>query len=171
MNAKHQLYVRPTLELLEPRLLLDASPVGGPVDPNMMVSVFNPIGAGLQSVGDNPASAWGDLDADGDLDILVVSTGGGKLYRNNGNGTFSLVGDLPIGAYNSVSRPSIAYGDYDNDNDLDIAVSGITGTDGWLQTRVYRNDGAGASSTVGTCRATAARRPGATTTTTATRTC
>src|SRR5579862_4221159 len=37
--------------------------------------------------------------------------------------------------------PSVAWGDFDNDGDLDLLVSGDTGAG--LVTRIYRNDGGG----------------------------
>ena len=66
--------------------------------------------------------AWGDYDNDGDLDILLTgkySSGVAKIYKNDGDNTFieqtgiSLVG---------VSESSVAWGDYDNDGDLDLFV-------------------------------------------------
>ena len=85
------------------------------------------------------ASAWGDYDNDGDLDILLTGNTGytfvSKIFRNE-NGSFveqtsiSLIG---------VERSSVAWGDYDNDGDLDILLSGNTGYS--AVSKIYRNEG------------------------------
>ncbi len=90
--------------------------------------------------------AWGDYDGDGDLDLAV---GNGdphrhlsspqpvRLYRNGGvapNGTpiFTLAWSAPT----ADRTTSVAWGDYDGDGDLDLAVSNE-----W-DNQVYCNDGA-----------------------------
>ncbi|MEM7031030.1 MAG: VCBS repeat-containing protein, partial [Chloroflexota bacterium] len=83
--------------------------------------------------------AWGDYDNDGDLDILL--TGGdntgtniAKVYRNDG-GSFVDIG----AALDGVRDSSVAWGDYDNDGDLDILLTGFGNTG--IIAKVYRNDG------------------------------
>lgn len=93
------------------------------------------------------AAAWGDYDNDGDMDVLLTgttnSTGGGaitRLYRNDGADLFVHVPTaLPPVWYGSV-----AWGDYDNDGDLDILIVGLR-NDGSFSgiSRVYRNNGNG----------------------------
>lgn len=84
------------------------------------------------------AVAWGDYDNDGDLDILLgglASTGEivSKIYRNQG-GTFTEIGtNLP-----GMTDGSLAWGDYDNDGDLDILMTGWSGSS--EVSKVYRND-------------------------------
>jgi hypothetical protein len=88
--------------------------------------------------GDN---AWGDYDADGDLDVFITGFGSSdlvaELWRNNNDGTFSNVsaGQFPDGVVYS----SVDWGDYDNDGDLDLIYSGAT--DSGRVTQLYRNDG------------------------------
>ena len=83
--------------------------------------------------------AVGDLDNNGDLDIYVANTNQANiLYSNNSNGTFSDiteeagVGDMGAGV-------SVAFGDYDNDGDLDIYVANWNNQPNVL----YRNNGKG----------------------------
>ncbi len=84
--------------------------------------------AGVGLVDNGYGTAWADYDLDGDLDLYVVNYRGGRkayganlLYANNGDGTFSDateragVGDLGYGY-------GTAWGDYDNDGDLDLYV-------------------------------------------------
>ncbi len=83
--------------------------------------------------------AWGDYDNDGDLDILLTgstSTGGiSKIYRNNGDNTFTEQTSI---ALTGVYSGSAKWGDYDNDGDLDILLTGYTDTD--PISKIYRND-------------------------------
>lgn len=72
-----------------------------------------------------------DVDNDGFLDVLVTGYHGSKLYRNNGDGRFSLIQRFEGVHYTG------AFGDVDNDTDLDLYLAG----DG--DAGVYINDGAG----------------------------
>jgi len=85
-----------------------------------------------------------DYDNDGDLDIYVLN-GGGRfigadnrdlLYRNNGDGTFTEIGQKAEVNHMGDGRCVIS-GDYDNDGDLDLFVGG----DGY--TALYRNNNDG----------------------------
>ncbi|MCA8923751.1 MAG: VCBS repeat-containing protein [Planctomycetes bacterium] len=98
----------------------------------------------------------GDFDRDGDLDLAVVSRGGGLLrpfwrlldrrarpepylLRNDGSGRFSFVPDaLPWRGSPDCGRPTgVASADLDRDGDLDLVLSGPRGA------LVLRNDGSG----------------------------
>src|SRR5689334_4029572 len=89
---------------------------------------------------------WADYDGDGDLDLLVtgVTTTGAvgipatRLYRNDGGGVFTSVPH----PFPHVYLGAVAWGDYDNDGDLDVVVTGTDGT-GALKAALWRNDGAG----------------------------
>ncbi len=48
-----------------------------------------------------------------------------KIYRNNGDNTFTEQTSI---ALTGVGCSSVAWGDYDNDGDLDILLTGCTGT-------------------------------------------
>jgi len=97
-------------------------------------AVFTPVQCG--------AVAWGDYDRDGDLDLAISGQTDvvnysrlTSIYRNDGGSFTNIAAGLP-----GVNNGSLAWGDYDNDGDLDLAVSGWTGTERF--TRIYRNDGA-----------------------------
>jgi hypothetical protein len=105
-------------------------------------AVFSEINAGLPTMMSG-LTAWGDFDNDGWLDILLAGPLSdyeriARIYHNNGNGAFTDANaDLP-----GITAGSAAWGDYDNDGDLDIGLLGSTEQFGDI-TRVYRNDGNG----------------------------
>jgi type VI protein secretion system component Hcp len=83
---------------------------------------FDEVGAaaGVQGEsGGNRGAVFGDFDDDGWPDLYVVRSGSNRMFRNNGNGTFTDVsGSSGAADGNAGYSPSIA--DYDNDGDLDI---------------------------------------------------
>ncbi|MEZ6038540.1 MAG: VCBS repeat-containing protein [Planctomycetota bacterium] len=99
------------------------------------------------------AIAVGDVDDDGDLDLMTANSGGyqnpvsiGTLYLNDGAGTFTLAsGVLPtrIGFSSSV-----VLGDVDGDGDLDAVLANdyVSPVHGWAgdQNVLWLNDGASA---------------------------
>lgn len=110
---------------------------------------FTEAGAswGVDRVHRGLAVAVGDIDGDGWLDLYVTTEPGGgpsanSLYHNNGDGTFT-----DVAAAAGVATPSLghsggwgaAFGDYDLDGDLDLAVAD------WLNpatgNRLFRNNG------------------------------
>ncbi|MHC4175861.1 MAG: CRTAC1 family protein [Planctomycetota bacterium] len=69
--------------------------------------------------------ALGDYDNDGDLDLYVTtvySGDNGTLFRNDGTGRFTDVGDV-TGTRGGNSY-QVAWADYDNDGDLDLLAGG-----------------------------------------------
>jgi len=96
--------------------------------------------------------AWGDYDNDGDADILLTGQNAacGSLssivYRNDGNNNFTDIN----AALEGVERSSAAWGDYDNDGDLDILISGFNGS-GQPTTRLYRNNSGSNNFSANTC--------------------
>ncbi len=90
----------------------------------------------------SPSVDWGDYDNDGDLDIALMGLQNflqptTLLYRNEGEGAFSEVNAGLAGARNG----TLAWGDYDNDSDLDLLVAG--GYNASESTKLYRNDSGG----------------------------
>jgi len=91
-------------------------------------------------------TAWGDYDADGDLDLAFTACTSysgpnvARVYENDGAGGLTQVAE-PLSIY----RSSCAWGDYDNDGDLDVAFCGYDGGYPGMHTRVYENTGSGFS--------------------------
>jgi len=102
-----------------------------------VVSSFTEMTTSLPGLG-NSYNSWGDYDNDGDLDVIVSGTTGTarltEIFRNDGGGTFT---DIDAGIVN-VWYSASAWGDYDNDGDLDLVISGHTGS---VRTaNIYMND-------------------------------
>lgn len=86
----------------------------------------------------------GDYDNDGHLDLFVATYGRHLLYRANGDGTFTEVGEK-AGVAHVGHAVSAAWGDYDNDGWLDLFVTNYEGERGEQQPAnlLYRNLGDG----------------------------
>lgn len=102
---------------------------------------FTNLNVGLPGV-DTGAVALGDLDNDGQLDILLTgysSTGAvAQVWHNLGHGTFT---NLNVGLP-GVLYSSVALGDYDNDGYLDILLTGTTdGFGNAAVTQLWHNQG------------------------------
>jgi len=98
-------------------------------------------GPGVQQL----SAAWGDYDNDGFVDLYVPTAIAGTgpypdmLFHNNGNGTFARVTNSPL-VTDPTANQGALWGDFDNDNDLDLFVTSVTGG----KNRLYRNQGSGA---------------------------
>lgn len=100
---------------------------------------FTVVSVGLPSSWSD--ADWGDYDNDGDLDVVMNCTPSGtKIYRND-NGVFVDIGASLISVsymlFNT-SNKCVAWGDFDNDGDLDLAVAGLV--NGTSTGKIYRND-------------------------------
>lgn len=99
--------------------------------------VFTDINAGLPGWFDMKM-AWGDYNNDGKLDLVVVgqdqsSNRLSRIFQNNGNESFvEIDADLA-----GMAAGSVKWADYDNDDDLDIAICGI---DIEVMCKVFRNN-------------------------------
>ena len=88
-----------------------------------------------------------DLDADGDLDLLMATdAAASQVFRNNGDGTFTRTTDRDVITVQAGAGAAVA--DFDNDGDMDWFVTSIYNLDRangeYIGNRLYRNDGAGA---------------------------
>lgn len=90
---------------------------------------------------------FGDIDGDLDLDLIVSGYSGSgyttSLYTNDGSGNFSLVGGTP---FSGTNYASVKFLDIEQDNDLDVLISGTNGTTTF--TELYLNNGSGTYSLV-----------------------
>jgi hypothetical protein len=113
-------------------------------------AAFTPTDAGLPGLA-NSSVAWGDLNNNGRLDLVLTGTDGdfnrvAQVWQNLGghqfiNRTAAFPGLPPV------SSGSVVWGDYDNDGHWDFLLTGFAGLDaGGLPIRiahVWRNLGDG----------------------------
>ena len=115
-------------------------------------------GTGAEDIGEGMSVSVSDYDNDGDSDIFITNYGNFKLYRNNGDKTFTDVSTFafPDGIKDWWYGGS-AWGDYDLDGDLDLYVAGYVDFSrrpqytslrfpmdfGGLPNTMYRNNGNG----------------------------
>ena len=80
---------------------------------------------------------WVDYDMDGDADIFVTNEAyqHERLYRNNGDETFTSITDNAL-VNDGGSTMSSSWGDIDNDGDLDVFLANDQGNDA-----LFRNEG------------------------------
>ena len=86
-------------------------------------------------------AAWGDYNNDGYLDLFVASFFASRfnlLYKNNGDGTFTLDGNNAV-AKEAASSVNGFWADYNNDGYLDLFVANDNGENNLL----YKNTGNG----------------------------
>ncbi|MBI5852011.1 MAG: VCBS repeat-containing protein [Planctomycetes bacterium] len=111
---------------------------------------FTAAPAATMPTSSSSSLAFGDVDRDGDLDLLLVSFANTRLFVNNGSGTFRDVTATQLPATSDYTCV-VAAADVDRDGDLDLVIGNVG------QDRLYLNDGSGRFTD-----ATAARMPTAT---------
>ena len=81
---------------------------------------------------------WGDWDNDGDQDLATALMNGPvNVYRNNGNGTVTLIW-TSAQTFLNLYASAIDLADWDADGDVDLAVSSFAG-----QNTIFRNNTVG----------------------------
>jgi ASPIC and UnbV/FG-GAP-like repeat len=96
-------------------------------------------------------ASWADFDGDGDMDIVTAGIQSGiALYKNSGNGTFAdiagkdsgLITNIDLGTENDPrGMTACAWGDYDNDGDLDLFIGSLSDRPG--KNLLFKNQGNG----------------------------
>lgn len=108
-------------------------------------NAFADIGADLPAY-HSGALGWADTDNDGDLDLLVTGVDAAGAYQssiavNNGGSFTAIPAGIPGFAFGEAK-----WGDYDNDGDPDLLISGAT-PEGF-RTSLYRTSGGALSELV-----------------------
>lgn len=121
--------------------------------PNDHFTMVEPTINGATPLYRGTGSTIGDYDNDGFVDIYVASygdlpgptsAGANRLYRSNGDGTFTQMAAAAGVSYGSPTQADgfgCCFGDYDLDGDLDLFVCGWEPVS--QGNRLYRNEGDG----------------------------
>jgi hypothetical protein len=107
-----------------------------------ITSNITTLTAGSSSVG------WADFDNDGDMDLFLTGSGNGRrriLFRNDGGGSFVPATNLGSLTSDVGEDSAIAWGDYDNDGNIDlfIASGALSSPSNGFRDFLYHNNGDG----------------------------
>lgn len=93
---------------------------------------------GIHHLNGNGTCAWGDIDGDGDLDLIVSGSGVFiRVYRNDGDRFTDVTEQVGLG--HVPSGYSLNLIDYDNDGWLDLYIS-LNGWSGPMPNLLFHND-------------------------------
>ncbi|OIQ27709.1 MAG: hypothetical protein BM564_11560 [Bacteroidetes bacterium MedPE-SWsnd-G2] len=134
--------------LLDAFVCHDVAPSVSYINNGTSLIFENTNGLGDYTSGGNYASVWIDFDNDHDIDMFMAKCGGSTARRTNQ--LYENLGDInedgtnvyqEIGVASNLADPiqtwSAAWGDYDNDGDMDCYVGSSTGYDH----KIMRNNG------------------------------
>jgi hypothetical protein len=110
---------------------------GGKLYRNEGHGVFSDISAGVPADFSTYSYDFGDINGDGDLDLLGANSGPSNselLLGNDGTGAYAALSFPALGVDDNDSK----FLDFDNDGDLDLIIASLGSTE-----RVYTNDGTG----------------------------
>ena len=99
---------------------------------------FTQGGLGDYGSGGNYGSIWIDFNNDRNLDMFIAKCGGeearrtNQMHLNNGDGTFTELASV-IGLADPMQTWSSAWGDFDNDGDMDVFIGASSGTHKLMQ--------------------------------------
>jgi len=96
------------------------------------------VTSGIHLTDYSMSSSWADYDQDGYEDLFIVNSNSScKLFKNNGDGTFT---DRTVISFININGPAYgsAWADYDNDGDVDLYVSLLN-----QPNQLYQNQGDG----------------------------
>lgn len=122
------------------------------VDPNVYYMndgngnlTFNQGGLGDIAGGGNYGSIWIDYDNDRDMDMFIAKCRGGsttininEMHENDGTGSFTEVASA-LNLADPIQTWSSAWGDFDNDGDMDVFVGASSTANGTH--KLMRNNG------------------------------
>ena len=91
-------------------------------------TTFAARGVPLGITGDIDGVACGDIDNDGDVDLLLTSDVNDHLFRNDGGFTFT---DVAPAAFGADDGEGAAFADYDRDGDLDLLINQDSANELW----------------------------------------
>lgn len=91
---------------------------------------------GIDHKGQDLDATFADYNNDGYQDLFIANSSGIIVYKNKGDGTFSMVTEN-IGLFNASDVNKILFADFDQDGDLDMYVARKGGN------RFFRNNGDG----------------------------
>ena len=110
------------------------------------VTIGAPYELGNYPTGGDYGSIWIDYNNDRNIDLFVAKCGGpperrtNVMYTNNGDGTFT-ENAADIGLADDMQTWSSAWGDFDNDGDMDVFFGASSGSHKLMMNSGFSDDG------------------------------